>query len=354
MRRVTLILLGATLALIVLSPAAFSAETTTPAGGTDGNVDSGANDEPAPPKPISEASGSVSQGSVVEGPRLPEETFPPYSQVVDNWSEGFNAPDWKRESSIAGHYGRDYAVARSPKSEAAQYRVRIPASDTYSVYVWLPSQANNTPAARVGVATTSGTKWVDINQKRDGGFWGKIGEFDMQKGESYAIKVAPGAEGRTVADAVAVVRGVLSAPPDERTFQAASGSRPTGKDVVRKARRHLNAKYSWGTCKRTLMSCTCLTKKAFRPFGHKLSMSELKQWKYARNNGKVIKSRAALKPGDLLFFKENGPNGPITHVGVASRNGWLVHSSAYFGRVVEKESKYVNGFYRGVRLKLRG
>lgn len=394
MRRVTLILLGAILALIVLSPAAYSDETTTTsaqnseftveqttvAEDTDEVTTSEATEESTvsetfekstesgtteglapPPKPMSEVSRPISQGSVVAGPGLPEENFPDYSQVVDNGSKNFKAPGWKKRSSLAGHYGENYAVARSAKSKAARYKVKIPATGTYSVYAWLPQSADNTPAARFDITTASGTKSVKINQKKDGGYWGMIGQYKMKKGESYAIKIAPGPNGRTVADAVAVVRGVLSGPPEDESMSASGGDatfqasgRPNGRDVVRKARTYKGKKYSWGTCTRTRMSCTCLTKKSFKPFGHKLAMSEGKQWKYAKNRArKVIKNKSNLRPGDILFFKENGRRGGITHVGVYSGRGNLVHSSAYFGKVVESKLRYINGFHRGARLKLR-
>lgn len=395
MRRVTLILLGATLALIVLSPVAYSDETTTSSEQNseytveqttveerttsqdtseateestvsetmEKSTESGATEGLAPPpKPISEVSGPISQGSVVLGPGLPEENFPDYSQVVDNGSKNFKAPGWKKQSSLAGHYGENYAVAKSAKSKAAQYKVKIPANGTYSVYAWLPESAGNTSAARFTINTVSGTKLYKINQKRDGGYWGMIGQYKMKKGESYAIKIAPGPNGRTVADAVAVVRGVLSGPPEDDSMSArsgdatfgTSGSRPTGRDVVRKARTYKGTKYAWGTCTNRRMSCTCLTKKSFKPFGHTLPMSEGRQWKYAKNRArKVIKSKSNLRPGDLLFFKENGRRGAITHVGVYSGRGNLVHSSAYWGKVVERKLKYVNGFHAGARLRLR-
>ncbi|HSK99818.1 MAG TPA: NlpC/P60 family protein [Rubrobacteraceae bacterium] len=371
MRRVTLMLLGAILALALLSPAAYSDETTTDSEQDseytgeqttleEGTASEATEDLGPRPKPMSEVSGPVSQGSAVLGPGLPEENFPDYSQVVDNDSKNFEAPGWKKQSSLSGYYGESYAVAGSAKAKAAQYKVEIPATGKYSVYAWLPADSDNTSAARFGITTASGTKWVKINQQRDGGFWGKIGEYEMKRGESYAVKIAPGSEGRTVADAIAVVRGVLSGPPDDESVSSAegstfraSGSRPSGQAVVRKARDHLGKRYKWGTCTSARMSCTCLTRKAFQPFGHKLAMSEGKQWRYAKKRGKVIRSKSNLRPGDLLFFKENGKNGPITHVGVAAKSGWIVHSSAYFGRVVEKQQKYINGFHAGVRLRLR-
>ena len=98
---------------------------------------------------------------------------------------------------------------------------------------------------------------------------------------------------------------------DEQTFSASG--RASGNKVVRAARRYLGTKYRYGTCTQSRMSCTCLTKKTWRKFGHKLSMSERGQWKYERAK-KVAKSR--LRPGDIVFFKEGGRKRGITHVGI--------------------------------------
>ena len=98
------------------------------------------------------------------------------------------------------------------------------------------------------------------------------------------------------------------------------------------------------------MSCTCLTKKVFAKFHHKLSMSERGQWNYKRGH-KVQKSR--LRPGDIVFFKEKGRNKPISHVGIYSGNGNVIHASSYWGKVVERPMKYVDGYYGARRLKPR-
>src|SRR3712207_8264604 len=81
---------------------------------------------------------------------------------------------------------------------------------------------------------------------------------------------------------------------------------------------------------RAVKSCTCLTKTAVKPFGHRMGMGEAEQWKYTRSR-EIPKSR--LRPGDEVFFKENGPRGPITHVGIFSGNGRIVHASGYWGKV---------------------
>src|SRR5215204_817984 len=194
--------------------------------------------------------GSPSQGSLVDGPTLPEEDFPPYSQVVDNASPGhFRAPGWEAASSNPAGYGKDYRVADpSEKSKPAQFKVKIPATDVYSVYAWWPAEKANNAAARFGISTASGVKWTKVDQRRDGGVWIKLGEYEMEAGDSYAVQVSPASEeqGRVVADAVVVVRGVLAGPPDksyeepgggDATFSASSG--PTRRDVLRVARKHL-------------------------------------------------------------------------------------------------------------------
>ncbi len=289
---------------------------------------------------------SVSQGSINVGPGLPEEDFPPYSQVVDDASpDRFSAPGWETRSTNPDGYQGDYHVAGG--TEPAQFKVEIPATDVYSVYAWWPTSADNSASARFGVSTTSGVQWTEVNQQQDSGMWVKIGEYEMAAGDSYAVQIAPesASGGRVVADAVAVVRGVLAAPPEDGTIDVAGG-RPTGRDVVRVARRYIGTDYKWGTCTSRQMSCACLTKVVYAKFGQKLPFSEDKQWRY----GRKVSPR---KPGDLVFFKEKGRRGGITHVGIYSGNGELVHASAYFDRVVESKMRYVDGYIGARRLKLR-
>ena len=289
---------------------------------------------------------SVSQGSINVGPGLPEEDFPPYSQIVDNADlERFSAPGWEVRSTHPDGYKGDYRVAGG--TGPAQFKVEIPATDVYSVYAWWPTSADNSAAASFDITTTSGVQRTVVDQQQDGGMWVKLGEYEMAAGDSYAVQVAPesASGGRVVADAVAVVRGVLAAPPEDGTIDVAGG-RPTGRDVVRVARRYIGTDYKWGTCTSRQMSCACLTKVVYAKFGQKLPFSEDKQWRY----GRKVSPR---KPGDLVFFKEKGRRGGITHVGIYAGNGKLVHASAYFDRVVESDIRRIDGYIGAKRLKLR-
>lgn len=289
---------------------------------------------------------SPSQGSIVKGPGLPEEDFPDYSQIVDNSSKRFDAPGWKTGSSGPYFYGEDYSFV-DKGNRPARYKVKIPATDVYSVYAWWPAEGGNDASTRFGISTPSGVKWTEVNQRKDGGFWVKIGQYEMEKGDSYAIQVAPGSGegGNAVADAVTVVRGVTSPPPDQsydRGLRTSSDSGSKVRALIRRARSFQGTRYKYATCTQSRMSCTCLTKRSFKKFGIDLSMSEGKQWRSKR--GFKIRRKRNLKRGDHVFFREHGKAGPITHVGVYSGNGNLVHASSYFGKVVESKMRYIDGF----------
>ena len=309
------------------------------------------------------AEGPPSQGSLVEGPPLPEENFPAYSQIVDNGStERFVAPGWGAEASNPGHYGKDYRVAKPAETaQPAQFKVKIPADDVYSVYAWWPAEASNNPATRFGISTASGVKWTEVDQQIDGGFWVKVGQYEMEAGDRYAVQVTPGSEGQgdAVADAVAVVRGIFSGPPEESYAEptsddeafTASRRRATGRAVVRLARRHKGTRYFQSPPNPCLAyrkeDCSCHTRVVFKRFGKRLPDSPMWQWRYGK---RIPKSQR--RPGDLIFFDENR-NGKLEHwdhVGIYSGNGYIVHGSSYYGRVVESKMKWINGFYGVKRL----
>ena len=157
-------------------------------------------------------------------------------------------------------------------------------------------------------------------------------------------------EGRAGPDEPSLVDDTPPTAAELEEPLATARGRASGNAVVRAAKRHIGTRYRYATCSRSRMSCTCLTKKTWARFGHKLSMSEGGQWKYGRASN-VAKSR--LRPGDIVFFKEGGPSRGITHVGLYSGRGNLVHASAYFGKVVESKMRYVKGYSGAKRLRPR-
>jgi cell wall-associated NlpC family hydrolase len=291
-----------------------------------------------------------------------EEGLPDYTQVVDNDTGGrFSAPGWQAGTDGSGvgqvSHGGSY-VSSGSGEQPARFKVKIPTSNDYTVYAWWPAFSGSSQAARFGIDTAAGRRWTSVDQTTDGGIWIKLGTYAMSKGER-TIQLSAG---DTVADAVAVVRGDVTMPPEEGentatatreagTYSATSLRDPTRHDVVRVARRWMFTPYRYATCTRSRMSCTCETKKTYKRFGHDLSMIEMRQWRYDRGARK-IRDRSNLRQGDEVFFKEGGPYKGITHVGVFSGNGNLVHASVYYGKVVESKMKYINGYFGAKRYPL--
>jgi cell wall-associated NlpC family hydrolase len=304
---------------------------------------------------------SVSQGTIGVGPVVPAEDFPAYSQVVDNSSPGrFIAPGWDTHTSNPYDHGEDYRVAKpSERGESARYKVKIPATDVYSVYAWWPADEANNAAVRFAVRATSGIKRTKVDQRKDGGLWVKLGEYEMERGDRYAVRISSASrkEGRVVADAVAVVRGTLSDPPSEGyegttssgTTRTPSITRSQGERLVSVARSHIGTRYVHSPpslCEaHRSEDCSCLTMLVFSEAGMLLADDPIMQW----SEGRGV-TESDLRPGDLVFFKERGHDKPITHVGIYSGNGNLVHASKYFGRVVESKMSHMRGYYGAKRL----
>jgi len=91
------------------------------------------------------------------------------------------------------------------------------------------------------------------------------------------------------------------------------------------------------------MDCDCFTKRTFNDIGIKLGW-----WTNQIKYGRRIRL-SQRRVGDLLFFSEDG-SGSLTHVGIQSHNGYILHASSYFGKVCESDLKYMRGLYAARRL----
>lgn len=282
----------------------------------------------------------------------------PYSQVVDNATPGrfYSAQPWKRTDGRSTRYGKDFRHTRPGKAGApAWFKVRIPTSGYYTVYARWPAAKGNNPRTRFRINTASGMRNVEVNQRRDGGTWVRLGAYRMEQSDRYSVQVSgrSKAEGRIVADAVMVVAGTQAAPhdPSEDASPGGGGTPTIGGDVVpseviERARTHLDTPYRHSPplpCQAYRSEdCSCFTSLVFSKW---VSMPDnpVEQWKF----GHYVE-KSDLRPGDLVFFKEAGSNNPITHVAIYSGSGNILHASTYWGRVVESPMKYVHG-YAGAR-----
>jgi cell wall-associated NlpC family hydrolase len=309
--------------------------------------------EPGVTVPETPGSGP-SEGSVQEA-RAPAQALAnmeparPYSQVVDNASRRrFSAPRWENSSGSAPRRARDFNYVEPARDTApARYKVRIPTAGDYTIYARWPAARGNNAATRFGVSTPSGIRWTEVNQRRDGGMWMRIGAYHMEAGNRFAVRVSGRSkeEGRIVADAVMVVRGTQMKPPGGDAAKTL-GERATGHDVVRDARSHIGTPYRHSPpepCQaHKSEDCSCLTSLVFGSLN--LPDDPVAQWNYGREV-----SRSELRPGDLVFFKEGGSS-VITHVAIYSGNGNIIHASTYWGSVVERPMQYVDGYYGARRL----
>ncbi len=255
-----------------------------------------------------------------------------YSQVVDNTTKGrFKADEsWGASSYGLGVHDQNYRFARpAGDGTLAQFRIKIPETTRYAVYARWPEVKGLNSSAPVGVETTSGLEWTRVNQQQDGGRWVRVGVFEMEAGDGYSVRFSPGTsgEGYVAADAVKVVK--VSSDDDR-----------AGRDVVKEARKYTGVPYHLGRASRSGVDCSGLTMLVYRKFGISLPHDVEKQYRY----GSPVRGKP--KAGDLVFFDEHG-NG-ISHVGIATGRGTIIHASNYWHRVTETKIKYIKG-YKGAR-----
>jgi cell wall-associated NlpC family hydrolase len=107
----------------------------------------------------------------------------------------------------------------------------------------------------------------------------------------------------------------------------------SGQAVVDDARSYIGTPYgSYG------LTCSGFTAAVFADLGVSLPATPGGQYAYG------VPSNA--KAGDLVFFDEGGYG--ISHVGIATGYGTVIHSSTYFGEVVESDMSYIPGYVGAV------
>jgi cell wall-associated NlpC family hydrolase len=86
------------------------------------------------------------------------------------------------------------------------------------------------------------------------------------------------------------------------------------------------------------ITCSGFTSMVFADFGVYLPASPGAQYAYG--------TPSYGKAGDLVFFDEAGYG--ISHVGIATGYGTVIHASTYYGAVVETPIEYIPGYVGAV------
>jgi cell wall-associated NlpC family hydrolase len=123
---------------------------------------------------------------------------------------------------------------------------------------------------------------------------------------------------------------LLTGPPSEAHAQGYDVSRQA---VLDNAQSYIGTPYgAYG------MDCSGFTSAVFADLGVYLPDSPDAQYAYGASS--------YAKAGDLVFFDEHGYG--ISHVGIATGYGTVIHSSTYYGAVVETPIEYIPGYVGAV------
>jgi hypothetical protein len=134
-----------------------------------------------------------------------------WETIVDNETTGRFAAsaNWSTSSYSSQRYGTNYRYATPQAvSDAAWFKVSIPAVANYEVYVWYPASTGYNSSTPFIVATSSGNQTVRVNQQINGGTWVSLGIFNLNAGDYNAVGVSrwTSTAGYVIADAVRIVR----------------------------------------------------------------------------------------------------------------------------------------------------
>lgn len=124
-----------------------------------------------------------------------------------------------------------------------------------------------------------------------------------------------------------------------KAHQAHAATLTTGQRIVAIGRAHLGVPYVWqGSNLRYGVDCDAYVVRVL----HLAGVYSVPWGPNPQYYGGVAR-QGPLQQGDVIAWSENY-SGNVTHVGIYSGNGMVLHASAYFGQTVESPMKYVRGF----------
>ena len=122
---------------------------------------------------------------------------------------------------------------------------------------------------------------------------------------------------------------VLSAALVVSTPSEASAQAVSGEAVVAEAQSYIGTPYGAGG-----LDCSGFTSAVYADLGVSLPDDPAAQYSYG--------SPSAAAAGDLVFFDEAGYG--ISHVGIATGYGTVIHASTYYGTITETPISQVPGY----------
>ncbi len=134
-----------------------------------------------------------------------------WSTIVDNATAGrfIASTNWGVSTYSTSRYGADYRYANPQAvSDAAWFKVNIPAAANYRVEIWYPANSGYNSSTPFVVSTTSGSQYINVDQRTGGGAWRSIGTFALAAGDYNVVGVSrwTSTTGYVIADAVRITR----------------------------------------------------------------------------------------------------------------------------------------------------
>ena len=126
---------------------------------------------------------------------------------------------------------------------------------------------------------------------------------------------------------------VLSAVLVANTPSEASAQTVSGGAVVAEAQSYIGTPYGAGG-----LDCSGFTSAVYADLGVSLPDDPAAQYSYG--------APSEANAGDLVFFDEAGYG--ISHVGIATGRGTIIHSSTYFGEITESSIYDIPGYVGAV------
>ena len=134
-----------------------------------------------------------------------------------------------------------------------------------------------------------------------------------------------------------------------------SQSTTIGADVAKDAANYIGGKYVWGG--NTLgkgVDCSGFVQQLYKKHGFNIPQRQSKMMFTDSSTGTTIKGGTYkdLKPGDAMFFSNNGKESGIHHVGLYAGNGHMIHAQSTKTGIVDTDlskSSYYQKQYVGAK-----